>query len=397
MAQNTYAKARMLPKREHDKIQALKDDYLQTVYHKKQVLSAWKFWERLRRIIGFLALASLIGFVAYGLFLWATASKGGSLEAGLFNSFELFGKTNYIFTDTLNCVKSGAVLFAVLGIIYIILSIICRRSYVKYATKSDHVDIKLDNLKREKIDNVLENQIVVSVRSIFETLVEYEEVLDGEEEDDDDYEYFDADKVGPPQARVFTGAVDNAVVYIDGVEVGAVDLDSEFSSFRVEPGLHSLKIVIRKEFPYYGKQLVLETPINPIRVDGDYRIILYTLLTKQNKGMIRYKLKVAEYDDMVIFMRDTRQADNPDAMTNVDKLGRYLRRRAARLEAMIFGIPETEEQRRIRETNLYGEETVNMEALSDNMGSTYHDARFDRSNKIELSLSKQLENFLTKR
>lgn len=387
----------MLPKREHDKIQALKDDYLQTVYHKKQVLSAWKFWERFRRIIGFLALASLIGFVAYGLFLWATASKGGSLEASLFNSFELFGKTNYIFTDTLNCVINGAILFAVLGIIYIILSIICRRSYVKYATKSDHVDIKLDNLKREKIDNVLENQIVVSVRSIFETLVEYEEVLDGEEEDDDDYEYFDADKVGPPQARVFTGAVDNAVVYIDGVEVGAVDLDSEFSSFRVEPGLHSLKIVIRKEFPYYGKQLVLETPINPIRVDGDYRIILYTLLTKQNKGMIRYKLKVAEYDDMVIFMRDTRQADNPDTMTNVDKLGRYLRRRAARLEAMIFGIPETEEQRRIRETNLYGEETVNMEALSDNMGSTYHDARFDRSNKIELSLSKQLENFLTKR
>ena len=67
---------------------------------------------------------------------------------------------------------------------------------------------------------MLENQIVVSVRSIFETLVEYEDVLDGEEEDDDEYEYFDADKVGAPEARVFTGAVDKAVVYIDGIEVG---------------------------------------------------------------------------------------------------------------------------------------------------------------------------------
>ena len=397
MAQNTYAKARMLPKREHDKIQALKDDYLQTVYHKKQVLSAWKFWERLRRIIGFLALVSLIGFVAYGLFLWATASKGGSLEAGLFNSFELFGKTNYIFTDTLNCVKSGAVLFAVLGIIYIILSIICRRSYVKYATKSDHVDVKLDNLKREKIDNVLENQIVVSVRSIFETLVEYEEVLDGEEEDDDDYEYFDADKVGPPQARVFTGAVDNAVVYIDGVEVGAVDLDSEFSSFRVEPGLHSLKIVIRKEFPFYGKQLVLETPINPIRVDGDYRIVLYTVLTRQNRGIIRYKLKVSEYDDMVIFMRDTRDVGNVDEMHNTDNLSPRLQKRALLLHNKIYGVPETLEQIREREAALYGEETAKMEELSHNMGSSYHDARFDRSNKIEISLSKELEKFLTKR
>ena len=81
MAQNTYAKARMLPKREHDKIQALKDDYLQTVYHKKQVLSAWKFWERLRRIIGFLALVSLIGFVAYGKYRSETLSDCGEIFA----------------------------------------------------------------------------------------------------------------------------------------------------------------------------------------------------------------------------------------------------------------------------------------------------------------------------
>ena len=32
MAQNKYAKAQKLSKREHDKVQALKEDYLQTVY-----------------------------------------------------------------------------------------------------------------------------------------------------------------------------------------------------------------------------------------------------------------------------------------------------------------------------------------------------------------------------
>jgi len=395
MAKNTYAKAKKLPKREQDKVQALKEDYLQTVFRKKQVLTSWKGWERLRRLIGFLALASLIGFVVYGFVLWAIATHEGNLDVEFFTHLGFVDY--YIFNDTIKYSVIGLILFAVFGLVHIILSIVCRKKYKKYATKSDHVDIKLDNLKREKIDNVLENQIVVSVRSIFETLVEYEDVMEGEEEDDDEYEYFDADKVGPPESKIFSGAVDNAVVYIDGMEVGAVDLDSEFSCFRVEPGLHSLKIVIRKEFPYYNKQLVLETPINPIRVDGDYRIVLYTLLTKQNRGIIRYKLKVSEYDDMVIFMRDTRDTGNPDAKKNPDRLSRYLRKRSKKLRAKIFGIPETEEEMRARETGLFGEETVHMEALSKNMGSTYHDARFDRSNKIELSLSKQLEKFLTRK
>ena len=395
MAKNMNAKAQKLPKREQDKVQALKEDYLQTVFRKKQVLNSWKGWERVRRLTGFLAIVSLIGFVAYGFALWAIATKQGNLDHELFTPWKFVGY--HIFNDTIKYSVIGLILFAVLGLVYIILGVVCRKKYKKYATKSDHVDIKLDNLKREKIDSVLENQIVISVRSIFETLVEYEDVMEGEAEDDDEYEYFDADKVGPPEARIFTGSVDNAVVYIDGIEVGAVDLDSEFSCFRVEPGLHSLKIVIRKEFPYYNKQLVLETPVNPIKVDGDYRIVLYTLLTKQNRGIIRYKLKVAEYDDMVIFMRDLREIGNPDQKKNPDRLSRYLRKRAKKLRAKVIGIPETEEQMRARETSLFGEETVNMEALSKNMGSTYHDARFDRSNKIELTLSKQLQDILSKK
>ena len=401
MANTKYAKAQMLSKREHDKVQALKDDYLQTVYRKKRVLGVWKTWERLRWLVGLLAWVALVACGAYGVFRWFQASSsndGNTLPRDQFFLFDINEDWEfYIYKGLADWLLVGLIAFAVLGIVFIVFSVVCRKKYMKYSTKSDHVDIKLDNLKREKIDNVLENQIVVSVRSIFETLVEYEDVLDGEEEDDDEYEYFDADKVGPPESRVFTGSVDNAVVYIDGLEVGAVDLDSEFSCFRVEPGLHSLKIIIRKEFPYYGKQLVLETPINPIRVDGDYRIVLYTVLTKQNRGIIRYKLKVAEYDDMVIFMRDTRQTGNLDEKHNADKLSLRLKKRARKLHKKIYGVPETEEQFRAREAALYGEETATMEALSKNMGSTYHDARFDRSNKIEISLSKQLEQLLTKR
>ena len=389
MATKKYAKAQKLPKREYNKVQALKEDYLQTVYRKQQVLKAWKAWEFLRSLVGVLAWVALAACGIYGVYCWISASTiGGTLPRGDF-FFPTAGV--YIYKDTANWLIAGLIAFAVFGILYLVFGYICKRKYIRYSTKADHVDIKLDNLKREKIDSVLENQIVVSVRSIFETLVEYEDVLEGEAEDDDEYEYFDANKAGTPELRTFTGSVDSAVVYIDGMEVGAVDLDSEFSCFRVEPGLHTLKIAIKKEFPYYGKQLVIETPTNPIRVDGDYRIVLYSLLTKQNKGVIRYKLKVAEYDDMVIFMRDTRQAGNPDDVRNADKMSKYLKKRATKLHLKLFGLPETEEQYRLRESALYGEETANMEALSRNMDSTFHDARLNRANKIEVTLNQPMD------
>lgn len=392
MARTTYAKAQKLSKREQDKVQALKADYLQTVYTKKQRLGVWKKWEFFRLLFIWAAWLTLIAGVVTGILRWARATVSGDLGVDRFFYFNLGGGTElYIHKVTVHWIVAGLAAFVVCGIVALILSPVCKAKYKKYSTKADHVDIKLDNLKREKIDSVLENQIVVSVRSIFETLVEYEDVLEGEAEDDDEYEYFDANKAGTPELRTFTGSVDSAVVYIDGMEVGAVDLDSEFSCFRVEPGLHTLKIAIKKEFPYYGKQLVIETPTNPIRVDGDYRIVLYSLLTKQNKGVIRYKLKVAEYDDMVIFMRDTRQAGNPDDVRNADKMSKYLKKRATKLHLKLFGLPETEEQYRLRESALYGEETANMEALSRNMDSTFHDARLNRANKIEVTLNQPMD------
>ncbi len=94
---------------------------------------------------------------------------------------------------------------------------------------------------------------------------------------------------------------------------------------------------------------------------------------------------------MVIFMRDTRQAANPDDLHNADKLSKYLKKRATKLHIKLFGVPETEEQYRLRESALYGEETANMEALSRNMGSTYHDARINRANKIEVIINQPMD------
>ena len=388
-AKKRNAKAQKLPKREFDKVRALKEDYLQTVYYKKKVLRSWKRWEAIRSLVGFVAICALLGSAILGTYLWYVHYKGVSDSAYYF--FNLAGQQYHVYRISAEIWLAGAAAFALLGILFLIVCLVCKKKFKKYSTKADHVDIKLDNLKRQKIDSVLENQIVISVRSIFDTLVEYEDVLEGEEEDDEEYEYFDASEAGAPERKTFTGSVDSAIVYIDGMEVGAIDLDSEFSCFRVEPGLHSLKITIKKEYPVYGKQLILETPVNPIKIDGDYRIVLYTLLSKQNRGVIRYKLKVAEYDDMVIFMRDTRQVGNVDEMHDADKLSYRLRKRARKLHIKIFGIPESDEERRARERELFGEETVNMEDLSKNMGGAYHDARFNRANKIEITLNQPID------
>jgi uncharacterized protein YnzC (UPF0291/DUF896 family) len=91
MAKKVYAKAQKLPRREYDKVQALKEDYLQTVYRKKKILSTWKTWEFLRYLAGLLAVISLIGFVAYGTYLWIDASADkGTLGEDLFFSFDVF-------------------------------------------------------------------------------------------------------------------------------------------------------------------------------------------------------------------------------------------------------------------------------------------------------------------
>jgi len=372
MAKEKNKKLSAASKYDNETVREMKEDYLNTVYDKEKSLASWKRRERWRGFFGFLMVLSVIAGIAVAIYLW-------------YVNRELPGYEPFINAGI--ALGAGILLCIVLGLIRLAISASCKKAYVKFNTNTEYADVKLDNLKRAKIDSVLQNQIVIAVRSFFETLVEYEEVAEDEVEDHDNYEYFDADKCGAPELRTFESSVDSALVYIDGIEVGALDLDSEFSCFRVDPGLHSVKVVIKKEFPGTEKQLVLQTPINPINVDGDYRIIVYTLLSKHAKGKIQYKLKVAEYDDMVLFTREGRPTDNFEQWYKMDEMSYSLLKRAEKLHKQIYGETETREQVQENERTLFGDETVSMESLSDRIGITYGDARFSRTSKVEVHAS----------
>ena len=231
MAKEKNKKLSAASKYDNETIREMKEDYLNTVYDKEKSLASWKRRERWRGFFGFLMVLSVIAGIAAAIYLWYVNSDLDGYEP---------------FINAGIALGAGILLCIVLGLIRLAISASCKKAYIKFNTNTEYADIKLDNLKRAKIDNVLQNQIVIAVRSFFETLVEYEEVAEDEVEDHENYEYFDADKCGAPELRTFEGSVDSALVYIDGIEVGALDLDSEFSCFRVEPGLHSVKVVIKK-------------------------------------------------------------------------------------------------------------------------------------------------------
>ena len=64
-----------------------------------------------------------------------------------------------------------------------------------------------------------------------------------------------------------------------------------------------------------------------------------------------------------------------------------LLKRAEKLHKQIYGEPETREQIQENEKALFGDETVSMESLSDRIGITYGDARFNRPAKVEVHAS----------
>ncbi len=369
MAKQQNVKVPNAVKRDSAKVREMKEDYLVTVYQKEKNLKRWKRREGWRSFFGFLMVLAVLAGIAAAVYMWYV------------DRFEI---TDQTLINIAICLGAGIGACIVLGLIRLAISCGCKKAYISFNTKAEHADIKLDNLKREKIDTVLQNQIVISVRSVFETLIEYEKLAKGEPEDDEDYDYFDESECGDPEHKIFTGSVDSALVYIDNNEAGALDLDSPFSCFRVEPGLHSLKLVIKKTFPGTNKCLVLETPVNPINLDGDYRIVVYTLTSKHLRGNIKYKLQVTEYDDMVIFMREGLTVDEFAKWYKMDEMSYHLWKRATKLHKQIYGEVESEEETEARERGYFGDETVTMEQLSERIRNNYHDARFSSNQKMEI-------------
>lgn len=131
MEKKTYAKEQKLPKREQDKVQALKKNRLQTVPHKENILGTQKTWKLLCYLTGILAPVSLIGLAFYGVYLWAAASAAGPMGQELFISFEVAGEPAYLFKATVTCAIIGLILFAAFGISCIVLSILYKKKYKK--------------------------------------------------------------------------------------------------------------------------------------------------------------------------------------------------------------------------------------------------------------------------
>ena len=311
-----------------EKLNAMRGSYLLATFNRQESIARWKRLESARGVFKALTVVSiLLGVVAAAL-LWFIYREAEGYREFLYAGIGL---------------GAGVVLAIIFALIRLGVSSACNKAYVACYVHDMEVQEGADEIKSETLDPVLENSVVISIRSHLSAPVEYEDVdSDAPIDENAVYEYVEEDKKGKkknfnePEIEHFHGPVNSAIVFIDDVEVGAVDLGSEFSVFRVNPGLHTLKIKIRKEYAHYGKTLELQTPVNPIYIDGDYRILSYTLDAKTRDNVnISYALKLAEYDDMAIFRREMHNTDMLETLDRDADLSRKLRKRARRLYAKL--------------------------------------------------------------
>ncbi len=355
---------------ESERMTDMKERYLCSAFDTQEAFASWKRREGARSFFRALTVLILIaGIVAAGWVWYINKDADGYrpyIDAGI-----VLGAT--------------LLLLIVNGIIRHTISNACRRTYDKYYRLANRTQNISEHIKREKVDPMLENQIVISIRSFLDAPVEFEyETKDNRFDDDDDYECVSVKDRNKEVREKLSGPVSSAIVYIDDVEVGAVDLDSEFSTFRVNPGLHALKIKIRKDYPYFEKSLELTTPVNPISVNGDYRVVLYSLCAKMNRGTLSYTLKTSEYDDLVSFMRDSYNTAELDGTVSDELLTNKLRKRARVLHEELYSDQETEEDIRQEEGMLFGQETVAFGDLAKKLEGTQHDARLNKNRQFEI-------------
>ncbi len=310
-----------------EKLNAMRGSYLLATFNRQESIARWKRLETARGVFKALTFVSvLLGIIAAAL-LWFIYREAEGYREFLYAGIGL---------------GAGIVLAVIFVLIRLGVSSSCNKAYVACYVHDMEVQEGADEIKSETLDPVLENSVVISIRSHLAAPVEYEDVdSDAPIDENAIYEYVEEDKKGKkannqPEIEHFYGSVNSAIVFIDDVEVGAVDLGSEFSVFRVNPGLHTLKIKIRKEYAHYGKTLELQTPVNPIYIDGDYRILAYTLDAKTADNVnISYALKLAEYDDMSIFRREMHNTDMLETLDRDADLSRKLRKRARHLYAKL--------------------------------------------------------------
>ncbi|MBQ8309915.1 MAG: hypothetical protein IJX80_02760 [Clostridia bacterium] len=351
---------------------ALKENYQSEVAYTEETLRSWKRREGARTFFRALTVLLLLAGIAVAVLVWYMNRNADGYNA-------------YIYAGIALCCT--VIVLIINGIIRYALSGACRKAYDKYQKSDVRSQRLFDQVKREKVDPILENQIVINVHSTLLTHATYV-YEDRKNKFADD---FGAETVSsrekknnPP--RLWEGPVSAATAFIDDIEVGAIDVskDSPFTTFRVNPGLHTLKLKIRRDYVDLDKSLEITTPALPFSVNGDYHIVRYILnATLNERGTLRYTLKTSEYDDMVTYIRDlcnvTEQLD-----PNKTELTPKLQRRAAVLYAELHPDEETEEEFLERELNTYGPEALVMGDVAKRLEASGMDARFKHDNRIEI-------------
>ncbi len=342
-----------------EKLHSMRRHYLRATYNRQESISQWKKLEAIRSALK----AAMIFFVLVGIALgasllalyWSAEDARKWILAGVGLAIGL-----------LFCVAAGVVRYRVSGI--------CEEKYIAYFVHDMFVQDGADAIKAETVDPVLENSIVISVHSTLTAPAEYEEreITRGEiAKINDEETLMEIQKYRAPADIIdvfgkkvmqdgdydhFSGSVNHALVFVDDIEVGVVDLDSEFSVFRVNPGLHTLRIKIRKDYPHYDKTLNIETPVTPVYIENDYRIFRYAIdAVSADNQTVSYKLKCAEYDDMATFRRDLHNSDRLERLERDAELSPHLCKRAETLYAKlsiqdkyIDAFREEEEKRYLR-------------------------------------------------
>ncbi len=339
------------------KLHSMRQDYLVATFNRQESIDRWKKSEKRRsRLKACMIISLLIGIAlcASMIFLYRDATDGRQWIRGGIG------------------LAIGLVLCLIFGLFRSRVSRTCEKQYIQCFISDMRLQDGADAIKAQTVDPILENSIVISIRSHLKAPAEYEEVDASELDENDEFDFVSAPETKKKkkskkakrsrrhedsEVEVFERPVNSAIVFIDDVEVGAVDLAGEFSVFRVNPGLHSLRIKLRNEYPHYEKTLELMTPVNPVYIDGDYRILYYTVdAISRDNVHISYQLNLAEYDDMSVFRRDVHDIDRLEMLERDADLPRHLSKRSEKLyaklsiqEKYIDTFREEEEKRYLRE------------------------------------------------
>ncbi len=283
----------------------------------------------------------------------------------------------------------------------------CRRAFTAYYDAERTLKECRDELKREKLEYLLENQLLIYADSSlsysasedpkFRSAAAAAAQLYQRHPYDDEFHFYNPKK--DPNVAALNSAefckqtksggqivreesVDLAKVLVDDREIGSLDPERMFTSFAAIPGAHAIKLEIKKDYPLCEKTLQTTAPAVTVDLRGGYRILYYHIDAVAEGGNISYALRLSQYDDILTFMREAHHSDEAERAERIQKLDRKLRKPYRRREAALLSV---EKEQKIREERLAkaqfnadasarGKEQANIEVLAEDILAGKYDA-----------------------